>query len=67
MSSQESYVYVLLFFMLSAGQGRVSFALLVLTSCPYVGLGPVRTPDEEKGFWMFTLFVCFGFWVLFSP
>jgi len=56
-----------LFFMVAAGRGRVSFALLVLISCLYVGLGLVRTPDEERGSWMFTLFVRFGFWVLFSP
>jgi len=27
-------------------QGRVSSGLLVLISCPYVGLGPVRTPAD---------------------
>ena len=38
---------MLLFFMLTAGERRVSFTLLVLISCLYVGLGPVRTPAEE--------------------
>jgi len=47
MSSQESLVYSCLFCMPSAGLRRVSFVLLGLISCPYVGLGPVRTPVEE--------------------
>jgi len=55
------------FFMLSAGLKRVSFDLLGLISRPHVGLGLVRTSVEEFWCLMFPLFVCFGFWVLFSP
>ena len=33
---------------LSAGLRRVSFDLLGLISCPYVGLGPVRIPVEQR-------------------
>jgi len=56
-----------MFFMLSAGGGRVFLDLLVLISRPYVGLRPVRTPVDEFWCLMFPLFVRFGFWVLFSP
>jgi len=44
--------------MLSAGVGRVFLDKLGLTSRPYVGLGPVRTPDEENcSGYFFCLFV----------
>jgi len=36
-----------MFFMLSAGIGRVFLVLLGLIWRPYVGLGPVWTPVEE--------------------
>ena len=42
------FMYVFLFLVLSAGLRRVSVDLLELISCPYVDLGPVRTPDEES-------------------
>ena len=45
----------LLFFRLSAGKGRVFLSILALISCPYVGLGPVRTHVEES---CSGLFVC---------
>jgi len=56
-----------MFFMLSAGIGRVFLDSLGLISRPQVGLGPVRTPVEEFWCLMFPLLVRFGFWVLFSP
>jgi len=46
MSSQESQVYLFVFHAIHWFHGRGSLGLLVLTSCPYVGLGQVRTPVE---------------------
>jgi len=51
-----------MFFMLSAGIGRVFLDVRGLISRPYVGLGPVQTPVEQ-----FSVpdvsFVCL-FWIL---
>ena len=61
-SSQEIQVYFVCF-RLSAGLRRVSFTVLLLMSCPCVGLGPVRTPveDLDDGFFLCEFVLAFGF------